>query len=285
MKTVEATIPQLRMLASFRGQQWMIREDQVMSFALSSLEASERVNGKHEDSWLAEFYPMRQPLKIDGYRVAHIEVKGALMYECPSFYEKIGLATRYKTIISEMRSALNQGAKGILFHVCSPGGTVSGNIEAAEFILSSPVPTVAHCDGIACSAAYKLAAGTGQIIASKSAEIGNIGTILAWADCEEFWSQMGIEWKALVSEGADLKSTFHTEPNETQIAFLQDSVNDAGATFRNHVKAGREKAGAELDPEIWRAGWYDGEVAVDLGLSDDIGDADFALETLRDMMQ
>lgn len=143
-------------------------------------------------------------------------------------------------------------------------------------IANLPVPTVAHCHGLACSAAYKLSAGCNYIVASESATVGNIGTIMSWMDCSEFWKENGIEFKALTSEGADLKSTFHLEPNDTQIEFLQEGINEAGRQFREHVATGREKAGATLDPEIWRAGWYSGEKAGELGLIDDIGTAEDA---------
>lgn len=272
------------MLASLRGNQWMIREDQIMNFALSSLDATERSESKREEGYYENFFNMRQPAVMDADKVAHIQVVGALMSQCPPIYEKLGLATRYSTIISEMNAAVSQGAVGILFHINSPGGTVTGNVEACQEVMNLPVPTASHCVGLACSAAYKFASGTGAIVASPSAEVGNIGTILAWDDCTEFWKEMGIEFKAITSEGASLKSTFHLEPNAEQLAFLQESVNQAGESFRDHVTAGRTKAGAELDPEIWKAGWYSGQKAGALGLIDDIGDENEAKQLLLSMV-
>lgn len=277
-KSINPTQGQLRMLASLKGNIWGIRPDHIEYFALSALESHEGSDFSDED-----IYPMRKEAWMDGNGFAHIEVKGALLERSPARYEKLGLVTRYATIQTELAASIGAGALGVLLHIDSPGGTVAGNLETVEMIRDSPVPVVSHCSGLACSAAYKIACGTGYIAATKSSEVGNVGTILSWADCTGFWGEMGIEFKALVSEGADLKSTFHLEPDQTQLAFLQDRINEAGKQFRDFVAEGRAKAGAAIDPEVWRAGWYSGERAVSLGLIDDIGPAELALSALEDM--
>lgn len=111
-----------------------------------------------------------------------------------------------------------------------------------------------------------IAASTQRIIATETAMVGNIGTILAWWDYSQMMRQVGIEPKAITNEGATLKSTFHVEPNEEQMAFLQESVNEAGATFRSFVEQQRQG----IDPEVFRAGWYSGQRALALGLVDEI---------------
>lgn len=285
MKTITPSTAQLRMLASIKGEIWMIRPDMVQSFALSALEIGERKSDSGEDDYLSNFYTKRQSSFIDGDGIAHIEVRGALLNKAPSIYEKWGLATTYSTIIAETESATSQGAKGILYTFDSPGGTVAGVVEGGSAIINAGVPTVAFCDGLACSAAYWLPSGCNAIVATPSAIVGNIGAIISWADCSAFWEGMGIEFKALVSEGADLKSTFHLEPNETQAEFLQDSINEAGSAFREHVAKGRAAAGADLNPEIWRAGWYSGKKAGDLGLINAMGSKADAITMLKGMIK
>ena len=272
MKTLNPNISQLRMLASIRNQTWMIRPDIVSEFALAALEVPE----KKQEFDPADFYPMRATASIDANGIGHVEIKGALLNQAPKIYEKLGLATTYATIMSETSALIASGARAILFHTNSPGGTVSGNIEASKFIESIEIPTASHCDGLACSAAYKLVAGTGAIFATESAQVGNIGTILSWSDCSEFWKMQGIEMKALTNDGADLKSTFHTEPNEAQLAFLQESINESGQEFRAHVE--RNRPG--ISSEVFRAGWYSGEKAGSLGLVDAIGSVSDAAQYL-----
>ena len=161
--------------------------------------------------------------------------------------------------------------KGIIFKVNSPGGSVVGCQETAEIISACPVPICAEVDGYACSAAYWLASQCDVIAATASSVVGNIGAITSWQDWTKFFDEKGVKDKALVSEGASLKSTFHLEPSPEQVAFLQDQIDCAGEAFRNSVKSGRSKAGVEIQEEVWKAGWYSGENALNLGLIDLIG--------------
>jgi ClpP class serine protease len=280
MKTITPTTAQLRMLASIKSQQWLIQPEAMQDYAMAALELTGRCDSDSSDDFLDQFYTRRVAMFLDGDGIAHIQVVGSLLNKAPAIYEKWSLATRYDTIIAETQAAVEQGAKGILYHFDSPGGTVAGIIEASEAIADAGVPTVAHCHGLACSAAYWLPAGMSAIIASPSATVGNIGAIITWMDCTGFWAEQGIVFKALTSEGADLKSTFHLEPNDEQLAFLQDSINEAGAAFRAHVAAGRAAAGATLDDEVFRAGWYSGQRAGQLGLIDAIGTAENARQVL-----
>lgn len=270
------------MLAALRGNLWMIHDAPAVELALSALQFSETRNMREEysDEYLANFYTLRQRAFIDADGIGHIEVRGALLKECQPIYERVGLSVRYSTIQNELAALVSAGAKAILFSTNSPGGTVSGNVETAEMIADAPIPTMGYCDGLACSAAYKIVAGTDGIAASKSAIVGNIGTILSWTDCSQFWQKWGVNFKAIVSENADLKSTFHLEPDEAQLAFLQESVNEAGKAFRDHVERGRQAVGVSLDPEVWRAGWYSGETALSLGLIDAIGSKEESRQAL-----
>jgi ClpP class serine protease len=279
------TISQLKMLASLRGNLWMVHEEKSVELALAALELSEKT--KKESYWsdeeLSDYYTLRQKPYVDENGIAHIEVRGAMLMDCAPLYERVGMAIRYSTIINESNAAIEAGAKGILYKVNSPGGTVSGNVEASKTVMELPIPSVSYCEGLACSAAYKFVSGTNSIMASESALMGNIGTILSWADCSEFWKKWGVEMKAITSEGASLKSTFHLEPNEEQIAFLQQSVNEAGKQFRDHVIAGRAAADKELSDEVWKAGWYSGEKAGSLGLIDGIGTYADSYQILADL--
>lgn len=269
--TIQPTIKQLRLMANVKGELWAMMPNRIEEFALSILEFKEEAPTTREDNGITfdDYFDKRTPASIAG-GVGIVHVKGALVQGGPAIYEKLGFVTRYETISAELAELLDGGIDSILLRIDSPGGTVAGNKELAQEIADFPIPVVAHCSGLACSGAYKIAAGAGEIHATPSAEVGNIGTILSWADCSEFWEKMGVEFKALTSEGADLKSTFHLEPNEEQIEFLQDRINAAGEEFRSHVEAGRAAAGATLSEEVFRAGWYSGTAALSLGLIDEI---------------
>jgi len=250
-----------QILTLARSGAWCARPGSVKALCHTVPEASAI------DITFEDFFECRAPLVIHPNGVAEISVQGMLVHSLPAIYEKLGFVTRYGTIIAEISAAVAAGAKSILLRVNSPGGHCSGLPEASAAIMSAPVPVTAHCDGMACSAAYWLACSAGNVIASESAEIGNVGCIMAWGDDSEFWKMLGVEWKALVNEGADLKSTFHLEPDAAQTEFLQQSVDAIGNAFREHVTARRDN----IDPEVFRAGWYSGDRAWALGLCDGVG--------------
>jgi ClpP class serine protease len=56
------------------------------------------------------------------------------------------------------------------------------------------------------------------------------------------------------------------EPNAEQLAFLQESANQHGETFQAFVSERRP----DINEEVFRAGWYSGQRAIDLGLADEI---------------
>lgn len=254
-----------------------MRADMLLSL-VASMSSAEVHTGMELNVSLGDFYNLRNPVSIDQSGIATIEVKGGLVSDSvTAIWEKLGYVTRYSTIIKESKSAVEAGASGIMYLVSSPGGMVSGCSEASNLIASLPIPTISHAEGLACSAAYKLSAGAARITASESAQVGNIGVILTWADVSKLYERMGVEFKALTNKGADYKSTFHLEPNTEQIAFLQESIDREGEAFKSHVIAGRSKAGAIIDEEVWKAGWYSGDKALELGLVDEIATREEAM--------
>ena len=233
----------------------------------------ESIRTAKSDMDFADFFSPRQAITEDEDGIAHIDVKGALIDNAPAIYEKIG-STDYRTLIAEIDAA--QDSKAILMRIDSPGGTVAGLEEASQAMMDSSVPVFAYCDGMACSAAYHLASSAAAIIASPSADVGNIGTVLAWYDDSVLMESLGYKMEVITNEGADLKGTFRDSPmTDSQRDFLQEEINVMGEQFRNHVENNRS-----VDPEVFRAGWYQGERAQSLGLIDAIASHEYARQTI-----
>jgi ClpP class serine protease len=224
------------------------------------------------DEWFSDFVRRRPTLQFNAAtRTATISIFGVVGPYLSNIEKACG-NTGYEEITAEIEEAKQLGAERINFHFDSPGGYCTGCDEVARAIAAikdeTSIFTVAHTDTVMCSAAYYLAAGCSAIVGTRSATIGNIGVILPWVDSSKLWEIEGLEFQPIVSEGADLKATMHgPELSADQRAFLQDDVNENGRLFREHVTRNRPN----LDPEVWRAGWYGGEMALDLGLIDMVG--------------
>jgi len=212
-----------------------------------------------------DFYNLRPKASLEN-GIGTIHIQGMLTNSVPAIYQIVGIVTSYDSIKDEIDDLLEQGAQAINFVINSGGGSVNGAIELSRYIASLSVPTAATVTSCACSAAYMLASATNRILISETAQIGNIGTIMTWYDWTQYERNIGVEAKAITNEGATLKSTFHLEPNAEQLAFLQESANQHGETFQAFVSERRP----DLDEEVFRAGWYSGQRAIDLGLADEI---------------
>lgn len=227
------------------------------------------------ESWLSDFIRERPSMEMDGNGIAKIHIFGVVGQHLTGIEKTCG-NTDFNDIKREIGEALGLGAQGILFIIDSPGGMVTGCHECAEVIANCPVPTVVFTDACICSAAYYLAAGANSIVSSISAEVGNIGVIMPWIDRSKLWELAGVKADPLFNTGADLKP-IGREPSlsESQRAYLQEIIDAKAGLFHRHVEDYRA-----VDDEVFRAGWYSGKRAVDLGLADYLGDESTAYGVL-----
>jgi protease-4 len=228
---------------------------------------------------LSFFVNKRKEAKLEN-GIGHVFVYGMLIFDAAPIDKALG-NTDYKDVEADIQSMIDQGAKAILLHVNSGGGYVLGCMETSEFIQNLPVPVVTHVDGICCSAAYKLASGSTYIIATKSSQVGNIGTIAVYADTSEMMQRIGVQYIAFYNEGAIYKSIGHTDSlTQEQIDYLQAGINKAGEEFQNHVKANRS-----VSEDVFTAAWYNGAQGVEAGLVDEIGGVEMAIQRTLELIE
>ena len=179
-----------------------------------------------------DFFSAREKMEIDSNGIAHISITGTLG-EGVAADEKLFGDSHYSSISAEVREA-KQAARGIMYHVDSPGGLAVGCVECGTDAASAGIPTAAHIYGMGCSAAYAAIAGVDRITAIPSAFVGSIGTILPMLDFSGLWEKMGV--KADYVQSGDLKAAGYM-PSQTpeERAALQQEVDDLGAQFRKHV--------------------------------------------------
>jgi len=232
---------------------------------------------------LSDYDNVRSPYHVDANGVAHISVYSTLLNNPDPWIKRWISITDYKDVQAEITQA-NSEARGIMYHIDSPGGSVAGCRETGELIAQSHLPSVVYSDEICCSAGYYLASGANLIMSSPSAIMGNIGTILKYTDLSQYYANMGVERKAITNDGADYKSTFALNSlTERQEQFLQEDIDRMGQQFQSHILDTRPAIISRAD-EVFKAGWYSGESAYDLGLIDYIGTSTDAYDTLLGML-
>jgi protease-4 len=205
--------------------------------------------------------------------IAVIHVYGVLKCNLTQ-YERDSGFTDFNDISMELyRSEMNPNVKAVLLVINSPGGTVDFDVSKQIERFSKPVVT--YVDEKACSAAYKLAVASDYIVSGESAITGSIGSILVIQDQSELMKKIGIRMNSIVNDGATLKSMGHNpELSEEQLAFLQSQIDYTGNRFKEMVLENRPN----IDPEVFKAGWYYGEQAMELNLIDQIGSIQDAID-------
>jgi len=145
-------------------------------------------------------------------------------------------------------------AKATVLNIDSPGGQTRGNMATASFVeqLTEAMPVVAYSDSIMCSAAMKIAAPADYILTSSDAEVGSIGTVLAFLDDTEYLQNLGLKWEVIAS--GELKGIGYGPLTEVQRDHLQSQVDAAANTFKAHMQTHRPGLTAEdMRGQSWSA--------------------------------
>ena len=116
----------------------------------------------------------------------------------------------YKELSALIEAFANDDdVKAAVILLDSPGGDVSGLFECADAIwkMHGEKPLYACINGgMACSAAYLIAASTGRIYATGTSEIGSCGVMCTAVNKDGYWEKQGIKIKTFFSKNAKTKN-------------------------------------------------------------------------------
>lgn len=184
-----------------------------------------------------------------------------------------------------IRTALDAAAKddsiaAVVVRVDSPGGSVTASEVILRAIdeLNTNKPVVISMGGVAASGGYYVACKADAIFANESTITGSIGVVGGKIITTGLWDELGINWYPY-KRGANADWTSGAEPfNEHQRAQIVTSMGEAYTVFKDHVTAGREgKLTKELE-EMAGGHVFTGKQALELGLVDEIGGLNDAID-------
>ncbi len=167
--------------------------------------------------------------------------------------------------------------RGILLNIDSPGGSVTGVPEFGNLVANCRKPVVAFTDSMCDSAAYWIAAGAKEIVATESASVGCIGVYMAYLDQSKRMEMAGLDvelFKTGTFKGMGYPGTSLTEEHR---ALLQAEVDDIHQWFVGHVNAHRQTSGEDT----FQGQDFTGREALKRGLIDMVGGFDEAMQELR----
>lgn len=224
----------------------------------------------------------RRSFMLDESGIAVIEVAGQMQKGESKFGGTSTLRVR-----RQIRDAVaDRDVRGILLAVDSPGGTVAGTEELHRDVQAAAAvkPVRAHVDDLAASAAFWAISPTQRISASKTSEVGSIGTVAVVVDSSGQAEIEGLKVH-VISTGAFKGAGFPgTEVTPAHLESVKERVQDLNGHFLEAVREGRGLTRAAVNSVA------DGRVfiaskAKSLGLIDRVQSFDQAMDLFRNAVR
>lgn len=258
--TTKTKKPLLDPLISFATQLWAIAGDALDILAAALLSGDFSLDSRDPESI--------DVTVVDG--IAVIAISGGLGKDHGwqgYFREYSGyLGIREKV----EKALLMPNAKAILFKVDSPGGSVGGCKECADFlrVAATKKPMYTYVDGTMCSAAYWLGSVGKVIAAPETAQIGSIGVRALHADWSEYDKKTGIKYTHITAGKYKAIPNMEEPLTREGLDYIQERLDLTYGIFVDAVAKNRgmdKKAITDLEAKVLLAG-----PAVESGLIDRI---------------
>jgi len=205
-------------------------------------------------------------------KIAVIEVEGVIV----TSRDIISRINKYKE---------DESIKAVVIRIDSPGGGVGPSQEIYEEVnkLGKKKQVVASMGSVAASGGYYIACATHKIFANPGTITGSIGVIIEFANVEELLGKIGM--KSVVIKSGKYKDILSPtrEIKEDEQALLQGVIDSIHRQFIEDVARGR-KLPVEKVKEIADGRIFSGEQALELGLLDELGNLQDAIQAAADLV-
>ena len=170
--------------------------------------------------------------------------------------------------------------KAVVLRVNSPGGSATASeiiLREVRLLREAGKPVIVSMGDVAASGGYWIASLADKIVAEPTTITGSIGVFSLFVNLEDLGGKVGINWDGVkTSELADIFTS--TRPkNAQELAILQKSVDQIYNEFLARVEEGRKLPAATV-AEIAQGRVWSGKAAKDLGLVDELGGLERAIE-------
>jgi protease IV len=184
---------------------------------------------------------------------------------------------RFAKIFNKIRQ--DKTIKAVVLRVNSPGGSATAaEVMQREIQLTrEKVPVVVSMGDVAASGGYWIATDSNRIFAEPNTITGSIGVFGLLLNFQKLANDNGITWDAVKTGKYADNQTVSRPKSPEELAVYQRSVNRIYNLFLNKVAQGR-KLSQDKVAEIAQGRVWSGTAAKDIGLVDEIGGLDAAIE-------
>lgn len=234
--------------------------------------------------------------RVKSDRIVSVSLQGAISSDALGITGSSALAKRMREL------AENDRVKGVLLRINSPGGTVGASQELYRAVekIRRQKPIVATVSDIAASGGYYIASAADEIIANPGSLVGSIGVIIQGFSAAELLDTIGVDPQTVkTGPYKDLLSPTHPLTTEGR-ELLQGLVDSSYEQFIGAVSRGRQHMRSDIGKVLEesaiskREGMteaivrnyadgrvFTGEQALEVGLIDQLGGIDDAVDHLR----
>ncbi|MEI8394610.1 MAG: signal peptide peptidase SppA [Rhodospirillaceae bacterium] len=187
-------------------------------------------------------------------------------------------------VLAIQQAVDDEDVRAILLRIDSPGGSVTASETIRRAVVQAKAagkPVIVSMSDMAASGGYWIAMNADKIIAEPATLTGSIGVIVGKLATSGFWDSFGITWEG-VKRGANAGIWSNVSSyTPAEKARVEAVLDDVYSTFTRNVADARHLT-PERVREIARGRVWTGHQAVALGLVDELGDLDLALQRTRE---
>ncbi|HKQ87582.1 MAG TPA: signal peptide peptidase SppA [Candidatus Acidoferrales bacterium] len=220
-----------------------------------------------------------------GDRIAVVHVTGLIASGGSGSSPTEGEVSGGDSIAAELRAARNDsGIHAIVLRVDSGGGSVvASEVIRREVQLANSVkPVVVSMSDTAASGGYWISAPASRIVADPDTITGSIGVLIGKFNLAGLYNMLGVSTDSVAT--SDNATLFSDEENfsPVQREYIQRSLQDTYTEFTEGVAAGRRMSVEAVD-KIAKGRVWSGAQAKEVGLVDDLGGIDRAVEVAKQL--
>lgn len=209
---------------------------------------------------------------------AIIKVQGVISTTSGGFFGGVADSSEIVNLIKQAEQ--NKRVKAIIIEINSPGGSAVASQEIVDALKSSEKVTVSYIRDAGASGGYWIASATDYIYSSPLSIVGSVGVTAAQLEFAGLLSDYNITYRQLTAgEFKDIGTPLRKLTLEEEQR-LQEKLDVMHEYFVNDVSISRNFSD-EVIEEIKKADFYVGIQAKELGLVDDFGGRDEAIQYVK----
>lgn len=223
----------------------------------------------------AEYVGKKPSESTSDDRIAVIYAQGQIIYG-EGDEANIGQGVINKALI---KAREDEDVKAIVLRVNSPGGSaLASELIWREIELTKKVkPVIVSMGNLAASGGYYIACNADKIYAEPNTITGSIGVFGTVPNIHELTNELGINAEQVGTNKNAVDYSVFEPMTDEQRALIKEGIEDIYDLFTQRVADGRGMTQEAVD-KIGQGRVWTGSDALEIGLVDEIGGLDMALE-------